>query len=318
MAGFSLLELLVVIMIMTTMALSATALVGNQDQQARYEDSQRHLQQLRTQILSTNPDTLTGYIADTGTLPDTIAQLTSPVADFGKIIPVFDATPLAMTTCPDTNAGLDNTGTMLSATPLHKGSRGSYLLLKAGETHWRDGWYRTEANNTLDAQYHGWQWSNPSIGTLKVASLGSDGAIGGTEPYTQDIGIDISSQDWQIPLDGWNVSVKLNITPAVSDRFGVSLLVYERLNDTGRWRRLSTALSAGGHLINDTFTLTFNAENFACRGFLPYGEHLLVVFKDTNGGSTAPHTGDDEEVVSSRYLRVLPRSLLPVLTLEVN
>jgi type II secretory pathway pseudopilin PulG len=78
---FTLLEVLLVVLIMGLMASTLLLVVENSEDQQRYDESKRRLQQIKKAItgpesFTTNgPPILAGYIADTGQLPDTVNDL---------------------------------------------------------------------------------------------------------------------------------------------------------------------------------------------------------------------------------------------------
>ena len=115
-AGFTLVELLVVIFILSTLALTGLALTDTADSQLRFEDTQARIRALRRAVIGEGEPVfagrqlLSGFVADNGVLPDSIQSLVGGVlpdsiqsrisqievevfAEFGGRAPVFDPRP---------------------------------------------------------------------------------------------------------------------------------------------------------------------------------------------------------------------------------
>ncbi|QPJ62478.1 MAG: prepilin-type N-terminal cleavage/methylation domain-containing protein [Candidatus Nitronauta litoralis] len=152
-SGFTLLELLLVVTLLSTTAFMTLSAVENNSDQIRFEDTRNRLSLFRTAILGSNNlapapgDPLTGYVVDNGVLPGNIDALVNLPANFDPYIlmdPIFDPNP-------DSNGW--NNGPALPAVggeiplsnpaqQLLKGHRNFYLQ-GASNGFYRDGWGTT-------------------------------------------------------------------------------------------------------------------------------------------------------------------------------
>ena len=80
-SGFTLVELLVVVFILSTLALTGLALTETADSQLRFEDTQARLRALKRAVIGdTEPvfdgrRLLSGFVVDNGLLPDSLQTL---------------------------------------------------------------------------------------------------------------------------------------------------------------------------------------------------------------------------------------------------
>ncbi len=123
MKGFTLLELLIVVFLLSMVALSAASFLSEVDDQLRYEDSLARIANVREAALGRTLTVdgrplLSGFVSDIGRLPDSLAELLRPGP-----LPSYAFDP---------------------ATGLAAGWRGPYLdvlpELLSGQRHLRDGW----------------------------------------------------------------------------------------------------------------------------------------------------------------------------------
>ncbi len=123
--GFTLLELLVVILLLSALALSLSNFLVSTDDQLRYDDTKSRLEAIRQATLGTERvlagrPVVSGFVADIGRLPDSVDELLEAHG-----LPAFAYDP---------------------ATGLEAGWRGPYLPglpeLTTGERAWNDGWGR--------------------------------------------------------------------------------------------------------------------------------------------------------------------------------
>lgn len=342
-AGFTLLEMLVVVAALAATAALAFAAVGNRDDQLRFDLTQQRLQALRSAMIGPAADAgtgLMGFAADNGALPASVAELVASSRDaFGAKTPLFDPTPEA----DGYDTADDSTRIGLTAYPLLKGYRGPYLDLAPGSSAFRDGW-SNGAGNAADLNY-GWAFTAFDATTstpLQVTSLGRDGQadlVTPTDPYDADVAVRITDSDWRTDLVG-GLSVRLR--GKAPGWFSVSLLVYDNTgtssNPTGRWRRYSTAplpiaslstpstcgqLSNGqGYLDGTTecsVTLTFPAGGgYGSPGIdtrVPYGRHLLVLVNNT--GAAHSYTVSSVTTYVAAPVDFHRRSVPATITLEV-
>lgn len=328
--GFTLLELLLVIVILSSMAWMLTGSIGDNISQVRYEDTRNRLKAISEAVLGPSSAAALesgvqgGYVVDNGLLPASIKALTVAPSGFAAwrlVTPLFDPAP--------DSSGLNNGGEIALSQAEHllmKGHRGAYV--PASPKGWfRDGWGTNRsatgaagiacptvpdtANPTegsdLDADNHGWCVSL-SGGGLYVDSYGMDGQAGklsgGT--YEEDMSMTppVLPGDWEVDLTGRSVTL-VNASGQDIDlvtlgaRLRVSLLVFENSATGGAWRRLTTELvadAAANLVANGETTVTFPSAVSPASNKVPLGEHLLVLVSDPD---EAAHTSDDTPDLSS-------------------
>lgn len=357
-SGFSLIELLVVVAILSAVSLLAFGSFTEDRTQIRYEDTRQRLQTLYRAILGRHgPSTsemAAGFVADNGDLPSDLATLLQIGTLDARLVrsPIFDPRPND-TTC-ENDGGADEIALVAStpvstpnvlapAAQLVKGHVGDYLGGMAVNGRFRDGW--GNVSSTDDALNFGWKVLSDGVNkTLAITSLGLDNAESGLE-FAADFGASIAANDWLIPISGWTVQVK-NLTAsdinASVGSLSVSLLVYVNTPGGGKWRRYATASlscldaygAAGdgqcdGAPASSTATATFHD---GCKpgsivtglGRIPQGRHLLVI--SHNGGDNTPWTTDDKVTWGSSPLMgpylaqvdVVAGRSLPFVTLEIR
>jgi prepilin-type N-terminal cleavage/methylation domain-containing protein len=187
-AGFTLLELLLVIVILSAVSFMMLSTVSNDVSQVRYEDTRNRLDHIRTAVLGPKTGStlwekamLSGYVVDNGVLPANIRELvenpdyagdnpaTPDYDNFEARSPIFDPTPDGN----GHNNGVDEIP--LNDDQLMKGHRGAYLI-GAINSKYRDGWgtrgsadgtgamdcptapneIATDEGNNEDDDNHGW------------------------------------------------------------------------------------------------------------------------------------------------------------------
>lgn len=310
--GFTLLELLLVVFILSTIAAMTVSFVNNADQQFRYEETQRRLLSIRRATIGDldavyyGERLLSGFVVENGALPATISALTAPPAGFepyGLKDPIFDPDP-----DPD---GFNNGGAVMTlgnvAEKLVKGHRGGYLSMQPGDSEYRDGW-----GNWINDGNFGWTVA-AIANSLTITSLGADGQSGGSD-YNADISNAVAQSDWSIDISGWRVTVTNNSGGDIPN-LRVSLLVYENRSPSPRWRRLTSArvLSlANGASADFTFPGP-EAGLSSISTLIPMGQHLLVLVQDANG---TPHDSDDMAYLIggnrvTRHVNWFPRVVMP-------
>ncbi|HLA31604.1 MAG TPA: prepilin-type N-terminal cleavage/methylation domain-containing protein [Pseudomonas sp.] len=315
MAGFTLVELLIVVALLSAVSLTMFGGLAEDRVQLRYDDTKNRLQILRRAVLGQNGPSTTeaaaGFIADNGAMPTDLATLIEPGTLLARAVqsPLFDPKP------DDTSCANDGGETALTdaAAQLVKGHRGDYLGGLSFNGHFRDGWGNQSASD--DAANSGWSVAyDDTSKALSLVSLGTDNTTGGDD-FAADIGTTISATDWLLPISGWTVTAKnaqlgdatttLDILPG---KLSVSLLVFANdSSGTGKWLRYATAsLSCmdgnGDGIVNGaacsrTASAVFTdgcmpGESVVGKGRIPQGRHLLLL--TDNGVDGAPWTADDK------------------------
>lgn len=196
--GLTLLEMVVVIFILSAIALMTVSFTGNADDQFRFEETRRRLDQIRGGVVGRPDQTVNGgpviggFAADVGRLPNNLKELIENTAAPPLPVWAFDA-----------------------ATGLWAGWHGPYLPAmaeqKGGLKAFRDGW--GNIGTPTDPPDYGWNVTvDAASGSLTVVSPGSDGASGGAD-YAADYppagSAPLASRDdHQVNLKGWSVTVK--------------------------------------------------------------------------------------------------------------
>lgn len=304
--GFSLLELLVVVSLLGLLALSATALVDNVDEQHRFDLTKSKLQQIRRAILGDSSRTLngepdiSGYVADMGRLPNNIEELLKQGAQTA-----WAAYPIDVS-APDVG-------------DLYGGWRGPYLeaLPETTGVAFRDGWGNPDASG-VDPNF-GWNVTSTATG-MSVKSYGSDGPTGtGTGVYEIDYpstGNLIEENEWQVDVSGVKFNVVLNNAPTVTSPYLVlRLYFFENTGvdseDSNEFLALSGVTTPYQVAITPSTSLPMGryAAVVICTQGTP--ENLLddTVYDGDCPGSSTKHP---------YYFTLLPRSFAPPITIPWN
>ena len=173
--GLSLLELIVALGILAALSTVAVRALDPLADQARYEVTLRVLDQLRVATIGDHAAKQTdgqriisGFLADTGTLPSTLADLTAlPAGIDAYSVQSFDS---------DRDSVDDVT--------ISSGWNGPYVHLGAGQSSLVDGWGRSPL-------------IDPDAGDFDFTSRGSDGdAIAPEDGYRADLSVTIPSSDY--------------------------------------------------------------------------------------------------------------------------
>ncbi|HLF98433.1 MAG TPA: prepilin-type N-terminal cleavage/methylation domain-containing protein [Methylococcaceae bacterium] len=328
--GFTLLELLLVVAILSSLALAATTFVDNADDQERFEGTRERLEQIRFATIGDGGRTangqpeLRGFVADMGRLPGDLKELIEHPLDCNR-----DGTDEA-----DGNGnGLpDDCEWRLDAvTGLWVGWHGPYLGVLAdssGVRAYRDSW-----GNGGAAPNYGWKFEptdrdastppNDFDNTLQVQSYGSDGSTANADPGPYDeeypsVGKLVELYDHQVNVKGWSITVSFfNPSPpegATTAQIPTSPIpLYLRLcyPTDGAITAASPRADATLNPVNDgdttTVTFTFPPGTDA---YVPIGVRSLRVFDNVSSDcAIATNYG----AANQRLLVALvPRAHLPV------
>jgi prepilin-type N-terminal cleavage/methylation domain-containing protein len=151
--GFTLVELLLVILVLSSLALAATFLVDGLNEQSRFDDTKTRLQLIRQAIVGDSSRTLNGqpdvrgFVADMGRLPIDIQEL---IEQDGQL-----AWGLSTVTVPDISS-------VTVTISLSAGWRGPYLDTlpeSDGVRRFRDGW----GSGDLSDVNFGWNYSASDV-----------------------------------------------------------------------------------------------------------------------------------------------------------
>jgi len=330
-AGFTLLEMLLVVALLAATASMSLVLLGERDQQARHDETQQRLDEALRAVLGVAGPVwdgqirLSGFVVDNGRLPASLRELSdrdalvdgsecagagSPAAGLlacHKLRqPVFDPTPGSADGLDDGSGDELVLGAAHEALP--KGLR-RYIQGRSGGAVWRDGWGNVSLSD--DGDNFGWQLQPPALPTdpWLLTSLGSNNAPDPTAPspdpeYLADLTRRVLADDWSTELAGWTVRVTNasgGVLPAAGTRLGLSLLVWRNEPGGGRWKRLSTALDATPLAAGESRDFHFAVGGYpggALSTRVPLGEHRLLAFESANASA---HDGDDQPLLLAAH-----------------
>ncbi len=199
-AGFTLLELLAVVVILSGVAFLTLQSLGSTDDQWRFEDTRNRLAALRTAIAGDPSRTangapvLSGFVADVGRFPLCLTELLQASGN-----------DCNQDTVPDTAIPVYG---FQSAANIFVGWNGPYVETTtdlSGNLVYRDAW-----GNDGNTHNSGWNVTVTAGTSVQVVSLGLDGASGGSGTYEADfppsgnlvVGADafVNVRDWQVKI----------------------------------------------------------------------------------------------------------------------
>lgn len=323
-AGFTLLEMLLVVALLAATAGVSMVMIGGREQQQRHDETVRRLDAAVQAVAGLHGPVwggevrLSGFVSDNGRLPESVQELSAGdrLVDTAECSGSSTTTAPGLLNClrpraavfdpsPDAVTGMDDgSGDETTLTGAHeslpKGLQ-RYLVTRTGEPVWRDGWANVAVGGD-DASNFGWQLTLPASETEAwvIASLGSDNAPTPVPPspdaeLSADLSRSVLPNDWSQDVQGWTVRLT-NATAAAlptSGYLGVSLLVWQSRAGGGRWRRLTSALDATPLAPGASRDLAFPAGGFPGGSLstrVPAGEHLLLAVLSADASA---HDGDD-------------------------
>lgn len=307
--GFSLLELLMVVGLLSVLAIaSMTVIIDTKDIES-LDATEKRWNQIRYAIIGDTSRTLnnepmmSGYVADMGRLPANLKELTTQATQ-----PAWASIQLDTVTTNVTGS-------------LSGGWRGPYLYT-AGSAFFRDGWGNEDVIPANDAINFGWQVSHmpasapvcttvPDCTDIQVESFGGDNAAGGAE-FGEDFPLTVtnlvSANEWQLTGATIDFNVVFNKPPS-ANRNGLELRIYF-FEDTAIQEEISTEqfdlLSA------DT---TPNTQSVRISGPLPMGKYAAVVWCSIE--SVVYDGGCTGSTKQPYYFTLLP-STIPAITIPWN
>jgi hypothetical protein len=286
--------------------------VNNAGDQTRFEDTRNRLAALRgaitgpTEVSTWGKGVQGGFIVDNGKLPETLSELIQkPITfeSFRQVIPKFDPSPASSWI----NDGGEIDLTVAKAALL-KGYRGNYILGRATDDSFRDGWGNKKIGSIgkdcpsnpgdpgdnlgsdLYTANYGWCITR-NINDFYIDSYGHDGAIDPSplpvdfDPYDMDRSMEggILEDDWQVEISGATVRL-INLTGNDIDlaaaKLKASILVYinnanNDINpapDTDLWWKATTNVS-----LPPANWIDGNGDGI-CGASLPCSQEVDVIF----------------------------------------
>jgi prepilin-type N-terminal cleavage/methylation domain-containing protein len=233
--GFSLLELIVVVALLSIVALSATTLIIDNGDLKRQEATETRWNQLHDAIISqpnlylNGSPYVRGYVADMGRLPVSILELVRQ----SELAETYDEDNNAGTVeitidqpdWTDINLGYTANAENGYVDTLAGGWRGPYLYT-AGSQQFRDGWGREDPDLGQDVFTFGWiidtdGEQRAQVLDLLVQSYGSDQELGGIGDFTEDFPVNanipndaiVSENEWM--LSAAPITFNINFSNAI-------------------------------------------------------------------------------------------------------
>ena len=279
--GFTLIELVLVLMILAILAGSAMSMVSTQVDQARFESTQQTLQAIDRAVLgpkharaADGSRSVSGFVADCGRLPYSLEEL------YIKPAPAF--VPPFQSGNPAGDAEVTVSG----------GWNGPYVQPAIGATSLPDGW---ASGLGLYNSAGGDVTASGALGILR--SLGRDQAVGGTN-YDADLTLifeagagavtaELATQEenrWQKPLIVYVYYDDSSTNPDPDNGDKIVVRLYgPTLDDSGNVTLGTIAQEIQTYSSDGPVTLTFAAE--------PIGPRVIRAYQ-LNGGDT-PETMED-------------------------
>lgn len=304
--GFTFIEMLVVVAILSGIAMLAWSTAGEADHQRRHEDTQQRLQIIRRAVLGVTEPAydgqarLSGFVADNGVLPANLAELVAAPSGFD----LYLARQAQFDPDPDAASCLDNTGASNIGDPLFKGWRGGSLPIAPGADRFRDGWGNHSIVSAADdTDNHGWGVPTP-VGTMTVTSRGLNNVASLTDTgYDADIAL---TMDGRVDLNGWQVTIAnrhATATLPASGSLRVSVLAYVNTATGGKWKRvtssqvLTTGIAPGASAVV-SFNGLCNNGSTGGDSIIPLGRHLVLLIADSDTTVGDAHNGATESVAT--------------------
>lgn len=299
-AGFTLVEMVVVLLILALLTVAAVQSLSPVADQARYEATQRTLIEIQEAILNvrkgTSPDgslLVSGFVADTGRVPATWDEL------FER--PTMGANMLiASTQAPFNSDGVGGADVVLTS-----GWNGPYLRIPGGVTGF----------NVKDGYGQDFQVVS-SGGQITVTSLGADNdSIDPETGYDQDIGFTISSADYTANLS-FHVYETTNATMTTGRKVAIQLYGTNANSGTDgsiQIKPLGAQSVTSGDLIDFTYPTTGSVSVTA--GVVAV---RAVVWVDSDNNDLLNGTEVSEKKSAVRYVSVTPGVSRPPVDLELH
>lgn len=310
-SGFTLLELVLVLFILTILTTTSLSFIENEDGQLRYDESINKidfiLDSLLKERLHKGNEFYTGFIYDNGTIPpDAETDLTPFISDNvdwsdsggdtwitnGIVRPYYDLTGSAAQQLANEQKY-----------DLRKGFRGEYLTLGLdSSSNFRDAWnenYLISPDNTNHQYDITFDGTNKSDFVSRTISLeDNDWSI---SPTTLDIRIANNSSS-TINSGDYEVAVLVFVNDSVS-------------NEEDRWQTFHFEINTN-LLVGEIFESTSASWEISGTAIgserIPVSEHLVILID--NNASTV---NGDAEITDSQQFLVFQNSNQPEINLEV-
>jgi prepilin-type N-terminal cleavage/methylation domain-containing protein len=342
--GFTLLELLIVLFIIGTLAAASLSFIEQEDGQQRYTDSIQRLNLITDAIVkvknhSHNQQLISGFVFDNGTLPpiaiatDDFDQI-QPLIDFkdqDDVIDIlilwskYDPNPHSIRWYPFGNQTpdyfkSDGTPVALTAHTQFKGYRGPYLPISLMDSagKFRDLWnmpYELALPSTTSFSY-------------TLGNVLSDDSTKKFESFNDDVTRQTTTEQWSVALGALAFTVINDTGTLISAGKKVSLIVFD--NSLPRpWRTYQFTLGeiaideTQSHGFGGTLISTWSHNQYATDGItfsqtgltsgdadttrIAIGSHLFIVMDESS-----------DTVLAHTQVLLMPSSSLPNITLKIG
>lgn len=305
-AGFTLLEMVLVLFLIGLMASATLILTENVEDQAKYDETRHRIELMRKAIVGDPSRTLngqaeiSGFVADMGRLPGCVRELLHAESCSGS--------PL-------------NTTTLDASTGLGSIWRGPYIQVvpeRDGSLHFRDGYGNSDASDAQNSGWKIWQMNDASGAStaiasnavsIKLQSYGYDPSdASNAYPTSGPLDLVVSS-DWllQQPV---TISVTIsNQTSTAQPSADVSLALSFFTTDANYIDTDLKGITAGSISTAHDYTLDFTLDTseaiaIGTRGYIVSCSSDAVFDGDCDSGNGKISTDN------IRYTRVAPRQTI--------
>ena len=296
--GFTLLEMVLVLLIMGMVASLSVAFIDNEDNQLRYQESMSKLTVLHDSVIAErryqDQVLLSGFVIDNGVLPPGIPNLiNTPPAGW---IPYSSIQPQYKIRSSDSY-------TSLAEISLNKGYRiGSLRSGIDSLNNFKDGWgddfVLSAASNDLTLQYSG---------------------TGKGDQFNADVNKDVNEGDWSIALSEINsITIENQTGAAIADMnnsYLVAISIFKNLataTPNDQWHTFHANLDAVSISDDDShvFSLSWlkEDETDANSERVPAGEHAIFIVEKIPHGA----------VKAKAILKFMPRFTQPTIKLVIE
>lgn len=306
--GFTLLELVLVLLILGLIAATPLVFIENQDGQMRYQQTLDKLEQIDRALLSKiqhgQQPLLTGFIVENGVLP---------VVASGSSVALM---PLLNKDDDWNKSGSDDWQDYALVTPFYNGvASDAELPVYAIQKGYRPGGYIRKDRDSEGLLKDGWGYDFAVSSADDSYTYGYDPEQSGhpaLTPYRQVVSQALASTAWQVPLSQLNLRLVNNSAETRT----LALLVFRNApvaDNTARWTTYAfeVANSTAANSFDQALWWVNGTSTAVADLFVPVGLHPLLVVDDAMVPASAA-----EAVLQHHRLLVLPGATQPQIVLE--
>jgi prepilin-type N-terminal cleavage/methylation domain-containing protein len=319
--GFTLLEMILVVFIMGTLATISMSFIESEDSQWRYDESLRKMAMVRDAVLKVrdykSQQIMSGFVFDNGKLPDNTGPFDQLIGS-GSLQTFEEKKPYYLYNSGNSSVRLSDVANNNDIElTLFKGYRAGAYLASGLDSN----------NDLLDAWGTNFLVTTPSTPPSYSVKLALH-----TAPYNNQPGFSLTEHDWAISVSELNIQgININNTGlvALTDDITIALFIYQNssLTGVGEWviyksDEIKSNIPTGV----STYLLTKKAANgvpekmITSTDRIPAGTHLLTIIS-SNKMATTPTDGDISYPIDKpafQKFTLFPGSSLPDLTLMIK